>query len=186
MAAADTMTSGVAGRYASALFDLAKTAGSTDSVATNLGALSGLIAESADLKQMIESPILSADDQGKAISAVLEKAGADALTSNFVKLTAKNRRLFALPAMIKAFLALVAEDKGEVTAEVTAAHPLSDEQTKDLQATIKAAVGQDVSVTTDIDPAILGGLIVKIGSKMIDASVKTRLNSMKFAMKEVG
>ena len=137
------------------------------------------------------SPVFSADDQGKAIGAILAKAGLSPLAGNFLKLLARNRRLFAVADTIKAFRAIAARDRGEVVAEVASAHALSDAQLTELKATLKAfvvrdALGKDVAVHTKVDPSLLGGLVVKIGSRMIDSSLKTRLTALKVAMKGTG
>lgn len=182
---ADTIVSGMAGRYATALFELADEAGAIDSVKTDLDRLSALIAESADLARLVKSPVFTADEQLSAISAVLEKAEISGLAANFVRLVAKNRRLFALPGMIADFAALVAAKRGEVTAQVTVASALSDEHLAALKETLAQNTGKDVNLDVTVDPSILGGLIVKLGSRMVDASLKTKLNSIRHAMKEV-
>ncbi|MGI9408339.1 MAG: F0F1 ATP synthase subunit delta [Hyphomicrobiaceae bacterium] len=186
MASNDALTTGMAGRYASALFELANEAGSLDRVASDLDGFAGLLDESEDLQRLVRSPVFSAEDQEKAVSAVLAKAGVDALTANFFKLVATNRRLFSVPDMIKAFRALLAQHRGEVSADVTSAVPLDDAQMTSLKATLKETMGQDVQMNTMVDPSILGGLIVKVGSRMVDSSLKTKLNNLKVAMKEVG
>lgn len=172
----------VAGRYASALFDLAKDENKIDEVEKDLGAFQALFNESDDLARMVRSPVISSDDQSRALVAVLEKAGAGALTTNFFKLIAKNRRLFAAEDMARAFKALAARHRGEVTAEVASAHVLSDDQVAELKSVLKASVGKDVTLSTKVDPSLLGGLVVKIGSRMIDSSLKTKLANMKAAM----
>ncbi|KUL92866.1 hypothetical protein DK26_26450 [Bosea sp. WAO] len=178
--------SGVAGRYATALFELASEAKTVDAVATDLESFNALIAESADLKRLIESPAFSAQDQVAAVTALLAKAGISGLAANFISLVASKRRLFALPGMIRAYRAKVAEAKGIVSAEVTLAEEPSAAQLKDITATLKDVAGQDVALSVKIDPAIIGGLVVKMGSRMVDASLKTKLNSIRLAMKEVG
>lgn len=182
---ADTIVSGMAGRYATALFELADEAGAIDSVKTDLDRLSALIAESADLARLVKSPVFTADEQLTAITAILDKAGIDGLAGRFVKLVARNRRLFALPQMIVAFTALVAAKRGETTAQVTVAQTLSDEHLAALKDTLVEKTGKDVQLDVTVDPSILGGLIVKLGSRMVDASLKTKLNSIRHAMKEV-
>lgn len=185
MATDDTITGGVAGRYASALFDLAEEANQVRQVEKDLIALQGLLDESADLKRMVRSPVFSGDDQGRAIAAVAEKAGLAPLVVNFVKVLARNRRLFAVRDMIRTFLTLAARQRGEVNAEVASAHALSDEQLATLKETLRASAGKDVNIITKVDPTLLGGLIVKMGSRMIDSSLRTKLTSLKTAMKEV-
>lgn len=185
MATDDTITGGVAGRYASALFDLAEEANQVRQVEKDLIALQSLLNESADLKRMVRSPVFSSDEQGRAIAAVAEKAGLAPLVVNFLKVLARNRRLFALNEMVRTFLALAARQRGEVNAEVASAHPLSDEQLATLRDTLRASAGKDVQLITKVDPTLLGGLIVKMGSRMIDSSIRTKLTSLKTAMKEV-
>jgi len=175
----------MAGRYATALFELADEAGAIDSVKADLDRLSALIAESADLARLVKSPVFTADVQLSAMTAILDKAGIGGLAANFVKLVAQNRRLFALPQMIAAFAALVAAKRGETTAQVTVAQPLSDAHLAELKGTLAAKTGKDVQLDVSVDPSILGGLIVKLGSRMVDASLKTKLNSIRHAMKEV-
>ncbi|MFG1477287.1 F0F1 ATP synthase subunit delta [Xanthobacter sp. V4C-4] len=175
----------MAGRYATALFELADEAGAIDSVKADLDRLSALIAESADLARLVKSPVFTADEQLTAITAIVERAGFGELAGNFVKLVARNRRLFALPQMIVAFTAQVAARRGEVSAQVTVAQPLSDEHLAALKATLVEKTGKDVQLDVTVDPSILGGLVVKLGSRMVDASLKTKLNSIRHAMKEV-
>jgi len=186
VAVSGSITSGVAGRYAAALFDLAESGKALDAVGDELKALGALLNESEDLAAMVKSPLVSADDQMAAMSAILKQAGASALTTNFVGLVAKNRRLFALGDMVKAYGALLAAHKGEVEADVTTAAALDDKQMARLKDTIKDVIGKDVAVNTRVDQSLLGGMIVKIGSRMIDTSLKTKLQSLKIAMKEVG
>lgn len=185
---ASTMTglSAVASRYATALFDLADEAKTLDAVADDLRALKTMLAESADLSRLIRSPVLSRDEQGRALSAVLAKAGMSELTGRFIGLVASKRRLFALPAMIEAFLAELARRRGEVVADVTTAQPLSAAQQKKLTDQIKQAVGAKVAINVAVDPALLGGMIVKVGSRMVDSSLRTKLGKLQLAMKGIG
>lgn len=176
--------SGVAGRYASALFDLAVEAGALESVESELKTLQGAIDGSADLKAFLQSPVYNRDDQLSAVGALASKAGFSALVTNFLKLTAQNRRLFALQDMIRAFRALAADHRGEVSAEAATAAPMTDDQVKALRLEIEALVGKAVNLETRVDPDLLGGLVVKIGSQMVDASLKTKLNRLKTVMKE--
>jgi F-type H+-transporting ATPase subunit delta len=178
--------SGVAERYATALFELASEANAVDTVAQALDSFAAMIAESADLRRLIESPAFSAQDQVSAINALLARAGISGLAANFIGFVASKRRLFALPGMIRAYRAKVAAAKGIVSAQVTLAEQPSSAQLKDISATLKQVAGQDVDVSVRIDPAIIGGLVVKMGSRMVDASLKTKLNSIRLAMKEVG
>ncbi|WP_183953442.1 F0F1 ATP synthase subunit delta [Sphingobium fontiphilum] len=171
------------GRYAVALFDLAREGNVLDTVAQSLAALKGAIAESTDFKGLINSPVLSRDASGKAIAAVAAAMNIDPLTVRFLGVLAENRRLSQLPAIVGAYETLLSNHKGEALAEVTSAHPLSSDQISALSASLKARVGREVAVNARVDPAILGGLVVKIGSQMIDSSIRTRLNSLALAMK---
>ncbi len=173
----------LSGRYAVALFDLARDANALDTVAGSLAALKAAIAQSPDFKGLISSPILSRDAAGKTIGAVASSMGTDGLTTKFLGVLAQNRRLSALPAIIRAYETLLSNHKGETRAEVTSAHPLNGEQVEALARNLRARVGRDVSIDAKVDPAILGGLVVKIGSQMIDSSIRTRLNSLAMAMK---
>ena len=173
----------LAGRYATALFALAQENNSIDAVQASLDTLSEALAESDDLKELTNSPVLSRDDAGKAIAATAKTLGVDKLTTNVLGVLAANRRLDQIPAIIRAFSTLASSHRGEITAEVTSAHPLDDKQIDALKAQLKKRVGSDVSVSTAVDPSILGGLVVRIGSQMIDSSIKTRLNTLSQAMK---
>lgn len=188
MPVADTsqLISGVAERYASSLFDLALEAGSVEVVGADLTRVQALIDGSDDLKRLIVSPVFSADDQFKAISAIVAKAGISGIVGNFLKVVARNRRLFALPGMIKAFRLIAARHRGEISADVTSAHALTAAQETELKATLKGVTGKDVTVNVTVDPSILGGLIVKVGSRQIDTSLRTKLSTLKLALKEVG
>ena len=186
MADTTSLVSGVAERYANALFELALEGGAIDAAESDLKRLASLIEESADLKRLLRSPVFSADDQYRAVAAVLERAEIGGLVANLVKVVAKNRRLFAVPDMITAFGQLIARHRGEVSAEVTSAEPLTDKHLSELKAALKATLGKDVALKTEVDPSLIGGLIVKVGSRMIDGSLRTKLNSLKLAMKEVG
>lgn len=184
MAGEDTIVSGVTGRYATALFDLARETNAIDAIMADLNRFDALIAESADLLRLVRSPVFSADEQIGALSVVLQRAGIGGLTEKFLKLVTTNRRLFAVRDMVKAFRALVANHKGEATAEVTVAEQLKDEHVAALRAALKAVSGKDVDLAVKIDPAILGGLVVKVGSRMVDTSLRTKLNAIRHAMKE--
>lgn len=188
MPVADTsqLISGVAERYASSLFDLALEAGSVEAAGADLTRVQALIDGSEDLKRLIVSPVFSADDQFKAISAIVAKAGISGIVGNFLKVVARNRRLFALPGMIKAFRLIAARHRGEISADVTSAHALTAAQQNELKATLKSVTGKDVAVNVTVDPSILGGLIVKVGSRQIDTSLRTKLSTLKLALKEVG
>jgi len=185
---ADTsqLISGVAERYASSLFELALEAGAVDTVSADLDRFQAMIDGSADLKRLVQSPVFSAEDQVKAVSVLCEKAGLGSLVGNFIKVVAGNRRLFAISGMITAFRRIAARHRGEITAEVTSAHALTGEQENELKAALKGVTGKDVAVSVTVDPSILGGLIVKVGSRQIDTSLRTKLSTLKLALKEVG
>ena len=174
----------MAGRYATALFDLALEANAVEAVKADLDRFDALVAESADLNRLVRSPVFSAEEQVQALSVVLDRVGISGLAANFFKLVAANRRLFAVHDMIKAFRALIAQHKGEATAAVTVAEPLKDQHVDALRAALKSVTGKDVDLDIKIDPAILGGLVVKLGSRMVDSSLRTKLNGIKHAMKE--
>lgn len=173
----------LAGRYATALFALAKENNSIDAVQASLDTLSAAMAESEDLRALTSSPVLSREDAGKAIAATAKALGLDPLSTNMLGVLAANRRLDQIQAVIRAFSTLASDHRGEITAEVTSAHPLDDKQIDALKAQLKKRVGSDVSVSTAVDSSILGGLVVQIGSQMIDSSIKTRLNTLSQAMK---
>jgi len=174
----------MAGRYASALFELAGEANAIDAVKADLDRFDALIGESADLLRLVRSPVFSADAQLQALSAVLERAGIGGLAVRFLKLVTANRRLFAVRDMIGRFRELVAQHKGEATAEVTVAEPLKAEHLEALRATLNSVSGKNVDLDIKIDPAIIGGLVVKLGSRMVDTSLRSKLNAIRHAMKE--
>lgn len=180
------MISGVAERYAGSLYELAAEAKQIDQVASDLDGFEALLAGSDDLKRLIGSPVFSADDQLKAISAILDKAGITGLVGNFLRVVARNRRLFAVPGMIRAYRRIAAEARGEVAADVVSAHALTATQQTELKAALKSVAGKDVTINLTVDPSLLGGLVVRIGSRQIDTSLKTKLASLKLALKEVG
>lgn len=186
MATNDTIVEGVAGRYASALFDLASESGKVADVERDLVTFQNLLDQSPDLVRLVRSPVIATKDQSRAIAAILEKAGIGGLTANFLKLVANNRRLFSIQDIIKAYRALAAKARGEVTAEVTSAVPLNNEQTAALKDTLKASVGKDVTLQSRVDPSVLGGLIVKVGSRMIDSSLRTKLQNLKVVLTRTG
>lgn len=181
-----SLVSGVAGRYATALFELAGEANAIDAVSADLDNFSTLLSESDDLRRLVGSPAFSAEEQTGAIKAVLAKAGISGIAANFIGLVASKRRLFALPGMIAAYKALVAEAKGIVTAEVTLAEAPAPKRVEEIRAALAEVAGKAVDVAIKVDPALIGGLVVKMGSRMVDASLKTKLNSIRLAMKEVG
>jgi F-type H+-transporting ATPase subunit delta len=187
VAGQDTTVSGMAGRYATALFELALEAKSVDAVKADLEAFDRLIADNADLSRLVRSPVFGADEQARALAAVLDKAGIKGLAGNFLKFVASNRRLFAVRAMIRDFRKLVANWKGEIGAAVTVAEPLSERHLAALKDALKQVTGgKAVDLNVKIDPSIIGGLVVKLGSRMVDASLRTKLNAIKQAMKEAG
>jgi F-type H+-transporting ATPase subunit delta len=186
VAAEDPSVSGVSGRYATALFELARDERSIDAVKADLDQFEAMLADSADLKRLVRSPVFSADTQLKALAAVLEQAGITGISANFLKVVTANRRLFAVTGVIRAFRALVAKFKGEATADVTVAETLSDKNLDVLKAALKSVTGKDVALNVKVDRSIIGGLVVKLGSRMVDSSLRTKLNSIKHAMKEAG
>ena len=186
MASEATGVASLAERYAAALFDLADERHQLDAVADDLRELRTMLHESADLGRLLRSPVLSREDQAKAIAALGARAGLSELTRHFLGVVAGNRRLFAVPAMIEAYLNQLAERRGEVTAEVTTAQPLNDAQQVTLGEQLRRAVGRRVTVDLHVDASLLGGMIVKIGSRMIDGSLKSRLHRLQLAMKSAG
>jgi len=177
---------GVAGRYASALYELAESDKALDRVADDLRALRALCDQSADLARLVASPIVSRDAQAAAIAAVAEKSGFHALTIKFLGTLAKNRRLGAVRGVIGAFLAELARRRGEVTAEVTSATPLKPQQLERVREALAAALGAKVTLDAHADASLIGGLIVRVGSKMVDASLATKLQKLRLSMKGIG
>jgi F-type H+-transporting ATPase subunit delta len=185
VAGEDAIVSGMAGRYATALFELARDEKALDAVKADLDRFEALLAESNDLKRLVRSPVFSSEDQLKAVTAVLAKSGIGGIAANFVRLAAQNRRLFAVSDMVKAFRKLLARHRGEISADVTVAEKLSDAHLGALKDALKSITGgKDVDLNVKVDPAIIGGLVVKLGSRMVDTSLRTKLNAIKFAMKE--
>jgi len=185
VAGEDPLISGMAGRYAHALFELARDSKATDAVKSDLDRFNAMMAESADLTRLVLSPVFGVDEQLRALSAILDKAGISGLAANFLRVITTNRRLFAVRDMIRAFRALVARHRGEVTAQITVAEKLSDKNFDALKDALKSVTGgKDIDFDVKIDPSIIGGLIVKVGSRMVDSSLRTKLNSIKIAMKE--
>jgi F-type H+-transporting ATPase subunit delta len=179
-----TLVSGVARRYASALFELAQENRSIDAVARDLDAFERLIDESADLRRLIKSPVFTADEQVNAVGAILERAGVGGLAGNFIRLVASKRRLFSLPEMIKAFRVLVAEAKGIVPAEVRLAEEPSPKVLDDIEAALREVAKAEVALDVKIDPSLIGGLVVRLGHRMVDASLRTKLNAIRLAMRD--
>jgi F-type H+-transporting ATPase subunit delta len=187
MAEEDTVVSGVAGRYASALFSLALEARQTGAVADALAKFDTLVAESPDLERLVRSPVFSAADQLKGLDAILAQAGIDGIAANFIRLAATKRRLFFIREMIADYRKLNDAHRGVTRAEVTSAAALTDANVAALKESLRAASGgREVDLDTKLDPSIIGGLIVKLGSRMVDGSLKTKLNAIRQAMKEVG
>lgn len=186
MAAEDPSVSGVSGRYATALFELARDEKSIDAVKADLEKFEAMLADSTDLKRLVRSPVFSAGEQSRALAAVLDKAEISGVAAKFLKVLTANRRLFVVADVIRAFRALVARFKGEATADVTVAEKLSDKNLDALKTALKSVTGKDVALNVNVDPSIIGGLVVKLGSRMVDSSLRTKLNSIKHAMKEAG
>jgi F-type H+-transporting ATPase subunit delta len=173
----------LAGRYASALFDLARDQGALDAVGGDLQTVKRMLAESPELRRLVRSPILSREDQARALEALADRAGFYQLTRQFLGFLAQKRRLFALPQIIDAYAAMLALHKGEVAAEVVSAVPLTDEQLAAVRDQLARAVGQKVNVAAAVDPDLLGGLVVRVGSRMLDASLRTKLHQLELAMR---
>ncbi|MBN2907761.1 MAG: F0F1 ATP synthase subunit delta [Rhodobacteraceae bacterium] len=181
-----SISSGIAARYATALFAIAKDANALAALESDVNTLDAVYAESADFRSLAASPIYSREAQDHAVAALAPKMGIGAMTANTLRLMASKRRLYALPQLIAQLRALIAEAKGEISAEVVSAQPLSDAQKQQLAEVLKVSAGKDVKINTAVDESLIGGLIVKLGSKMIDTSVKARLNALQNTMKEVG
>lgn len=186
MSESASISTGIAARYATALFELAKEADGLAGLEQDVDALDGAIKSSADFRDLIQSPIYSREAQGNAVAAIAEKMGVSAMVANTLKLMASKRRLFVLPQLVAALRDRIADEKGEVTADVRAATELSGEQEDALAATLKSSVGKDVKMNITVDESLIGGLIVKVGSKMIDTSIRSKLMSLQNTMKEVG
>ena len=186
MSGAASLTSGVAGRYATALFEIAKESKSLDKVEADVSALDAALSESRDLREMFTSPIFTRDDQARAIAAIAAKMDLGPAVANTLGLMAMNRRLFVVPELIAQIKGLIAAERGEVTAEVTSAKPLTKAQTDALAETLRAKVGKDVRIDVTVDEGLIGGLVVKVGSLMIDSSIRSKLAHLQNVMKEVG
>jgi F-type H+-transporting ATPase subunit delta len=186
LASSGPIVSGIAGRYASALFELASEARQTAAVGKDLTRFDTLVEGSSDLLRLVKSPAFSADEQQAAVSDVLAKAKIGGLTANFIKLVASKRRLFVVREMVSAYHALSDAKAGVAKAEVTVAEKLSANNKKAVVDALKGVTGKNVTITEKVDPSIIGGIIVKMGSRMVDSSVRTKLNSLKIAMKEAG
>lgn len=180
------MTSGVSGRYASALFELAREQNELDKVDQDLGKFQAMLEQSPDLARLVESPAFAAEEQERALGAVMDWASIGATTGNFLRVVTRNRRLFAAEDMIKGFRQQLALHRGEMTADVQSATPLSNEQLAALKSTLKASYGKDVRLDAKVDPSLLGGLVVKVGSRMFDSSLRTKLMNLKVVLKGPG
>ena len=175
--------SSLAGRYATALFELARDERQLEAVGTSLATLRQSLRDSDEFRELTTSPLISREQAAGAVAATATAMGLDPITTNFLGVLARNRRLGQLGNVIRAFTMLAAAHRGETTAEVTSAHPLSDDQVAALKSNLKSRLGRDVSVDLTVDPTILGGLVVKVGSQMIDGSIRTKLNTLAHAMK---
>ena len=173
----------LAGRYALALFELARDARQIDAVGASLATLRGAIEQSDDLRTLINSPLIAREEQARAVGAVVGSLSIDQLTGNFIGVLTQNRRLPQLPNVIRAFNLLAARHRGEITAEITSARPLDEDQVGAIKQQLRARIGRDIAVDLSVDPAILGGLVVKVGSQMIDSSIRTKLNTLAHVMK---
>jgi F-type H+-transporting ATPase subunit delta len=180
------LTSGVAGRYATALFEIAKESKSLEKIEADILALEAAMVESPDLSGMMNSPIYTREDQGRAVGAIARAMGLGPVLANTLGLMAQNRRLFVVPDLIRQLKGLLAAHRGEVTAEVSSARPLDKAQTDALAERLKASIGKDVKIAVTVDESLIGGLVVKVGSRMIDTSIRSKLASLQNAMKEVG
>jgi F-type H+-transporting ATPase subunit delta len=183
VASESPILTGLAGRYATALYELADEAKALDQVAGDLAQLKSTVGESADLQRLISSPLIPRDQQQKAMTAIVEKLAVGDLTRRFVGMIARNRRLFSLPQIIDAFTALLAHHRGEIAAVVTSAKALTPPQAESVSNALRAAVGKKVMVSLNVDPKILGGLKVKVGSRLVDASLASKLQRLQLAMK---
>ena len=186
MSANKSATGGLAGRYAAALFDLAESEKSIDAVTADLDQLSAMMAESDDLNRLLRSPVISRQDKVRAMAALAEKAGFNDLTGRFIGVVADNQRLFVLADIISVYRDILSAHRGEATAEVVSASKLSDTQLKALGDQLKKAVGTKVAVDASVDPDLLGGLVVKVGSRMIDSSLRTKLQQLRLSMIGIG
>jgi F-type H+-transporting ATPase subunit delta len=173
----------LSGRYATALFQLARDENAIDAVSASLATLKAALGESEDFRRLVTSPLVGRDQAVKAVAAIAPILALDPTTTKFLGVLAQNRRLGQIGAVIRAFAGLAARHRGEITAEVTSAHPLSTAQVDELKAKLKGQLGRDVAVELTVDPAILGGLVVKVGSKQIDGSIRSKLNTLAIAMK---
>jgi F-type H+-transporting ATPase subunit delta len=179
----EAQSSGIAGRYALAVFELALEEKSLETVGRDFAAVKTMISESADLARLVRAPVFSRGEQAKGMAAILDKMDAAPLTKRFVLLLAAKRRLFVLLDAIRDFEALLARQRGEIDAEVVSARPLGDDETAELKRVLKSKFGREPQIAARVDPTLLGGLVVKVGSRMIDSSLRAKLNGMRAAMK---
>jgi F-type H+-transporting ATPase subunit delta len=179
------LTSGVAGRYATAVFEIARDSKSLDTIEADVLSLEAAMAESPEFRGMMNSPVFTRADQGRAIGAIARTMGLGPALANTLGLMAQNRRLFVVPDLIRQLKGLIADERGELTAEVTAARKLTKGQTEELEKTLKASVGKDIRLDVTVDETLIGGLVVKVGSRMIDTSIRSKLASLQNIMKEV-
>ena len=186
MSESASISTGIAARYATAVFELAKDGKEIDGLEKDIDALDAALADSADFRGLIHSPVYSRDEQGAAVSAIAEKMGLSGTVTNTLKLMASKRRLFVVPQLVASLRSLIADEKGEVTADVRAATALTADQEQKLAATLKSSVGKDVKMNVTVDESLIGGLVVKVGSQMIDTSIASRLSALQNTMKEVG
>ena len=181
-----SISTGIAARYATAMFELAQEEGALDALEADVAALEAAMAESAELRDLISSPIYGREETQAAIGGVADAMGLNAVTANTLRLMASKRRLFVLPALLRALRERIAEHKGEVTADVVSAKALTKAQAEKLQKALSASVGRDVRINATVDEALIGGLVVKVGSRMIDTSIRAKLDTLQNKMKEVG
>ncbi|MEM0949893.1 MAG: F0F1 ATP synthase subunit delta [Pseudomonadota bacterium] len=181
-----SISTGIASRYATAIFELAKEGNALAALETDTATLDAALNDSAEFRELIASPVYSRDEQGSSVAAVADKAGLSGIVRNTLGLMAAKRRLFVLPQLVAELSRLIADEKGEVTAEVTSAQPLTDDQMSRLAETLKSRVGKDVKLNTAVDESLIGGLVVNVGSRMIDTSIRSRLAALQNTMKEVG
>jgi len=181
-----SISSGIAERYATAIFEIVKDANALPELESNLDDLSAALADSAEFRDLLVNPVYSREAQGGAIKAIAAKMGLMSTLQNVLALMATKRRLFVVPQMVNLLREMIATEKGEVTADVVSATVLTDAQTAQLAETLKSKVGKDVKINATVDESLIGGLVVKVGSKMIDTSIRAKLNSLQNAMKEVG
>ena len=186
MSESASISTGIAERYATAVFELAKGGNQLSDLERDVDTLDAAVTESADFRDLIHSPVYSRDAQGRAISALADEMGLSATVGNTLRLMATKRRLFVLPQLVAALRAQIAAEKGEVTADVRSAKEMNDDQRNSLAETLKKAVGKDVKMNVTVDERLIGGLIVKVGSKMIDTSIASKLSALQNSMKEVG